>query len=141
MPQMPQVLTLLMADVVSRDPITRKFSILGTYNAITMGSFPAVLPSMSLYLALTDGRGKMPLLLRLIDADEERPPVFTIATILDSSDPTLPMEAGLCRQRLLFPKPGEYRLQLFAAGEPLLEGRLFVMAGQPALHSPVSPTL
>lgn len=128
LPQLPQVLTMTIADVVHRDPGTGKFSILGTYNAIAAQDFPCIHPSLGVFLALTDGMGKTPLLLRLIDAEEERPPVFKIEATVSFVDPTQVAEMGFACQGVKFPEPGEYRLQLFAGGEPLLERRLFVHA-------------
>jgi len=135
--QLPHVLTLTIADVVHRDPGTGKFSLLGIYNAIAAPAFPCVHPAMGVYLALTDGRGKAPIVLRLVDAEEERPPVFNIAAVLDSRDPTQVMELGYSFQRLEFPKPGEYLLQFLAAGEPLMERRLFVVPVQQPAQRPV----
>jgi hypothetical protein len=82
------------------------------------------------YLALTDGRGRTPLTLRLIDAEEEGPPVFTVEATVDFPDPTQVVEGAFTCQRLQFERPGEYRLQLLAAGELLLERRLYVRAAQ-----------
>jgi len=135
--QLPQVLTMTIADIVHRDASTGKFSLLGTYNTIAARSFPFTHPSMGVYLALTDGRGKTPLVLRLIDAEEERPPVFTIQAVIDFPDPTQVAEVGFACQRLEFAQPGEYRLQLFVAGEPLLERRLFLVPAQQMAQRPL----
>lgn len=128
--QLPQVLTMTIADVVHRDSSSGKFFILGTYNTIAAQDFPCVHPIMGVYLALTDGRGKTPLTIRLIDAEEEREPLLIIEALVDFPDPTQVVEVGFSCQRVEFPQPGEYRLELFAAGEPLLERRLFVMSAQ-----------
>lgn len=128
--QLPQVLTMTIADVVHRDAGNGKFFILGTYNSIATQGFPCIHPVMGVYLALTDGRGKTPLTVRLIDAEEERDPLLMIEALVDFPDPTQVVEVGFSCQRVEFPQPGEYRLQLFAAGEPLLERRLFVMSAQ-----------
>jgi hypothetical protein len=136
--RLPRVLTLTVADTVSRDAGTGKFSLLGIYNTIVARTFPYVHASMGLYLALTDGRGKTPLVLRLIDADEERPAVFKLEATLDSADPTQVTEAGFVLQRLEFPKPGEYVLQLLAGEEILMERRLNVMPARQPIRQPVS---
>ena len=130
--QLPHILTLTVADVVHHDPNTGKFSLLGIYTTIAAPVFPCVHPAMGVYFALTDGRGKTPLMLRLVDAEEERPPVFCLQTVLDSRDPTQVLEAGFSFRRLQFPKPGEYLLQLLAADELLLERRVFVVAAKPS---------
>jgi hypothetical protein len=128
--QLPQVLTMTIAEVVHRDGCTGKYSLLGLHNTIAAPTFPCTHPSLAVYLALTDGRGKTPLTLRLIDGEEERPPVFTVEALLDFPDPTQVVEGAFTCQRLQFPQPGEYRLQLLVAGELLLERRLFVRSLQ-----------
>jgi hypothetical protein len=74
--QPPEVLTLVIADVVHRDWDTGKFSILGTRSSIGSGVFPFECPKLAVYASMIDGRGDTPLQLRLIDVDEERQPVL-----------------------------------------------------------------
>jgi len=128
--QWPDVLAMILAEVVHPDSATGKFSILGTYNAIGAASFPHRHPYLAVYLALTDGRGETPMTMRLIDADEEREPVFESETTLNFDDPTEVIELTFFQDNIVFPQPGEYRLQLFGAGEFLRERRLFVVPMQ-----------
>jgi hypothetical protein len=100
------------------------------HSAILAPIFPYTHPALAIYLALTDGRGKMPLTLRLIDGEDASPPVFTAEGLLDFPDPTQVIEAGFACQRVQFPQPGEYRLQLLVNGELLLERRLLVRSFQ-----------
>jgi hypothetical protein len=127
---LPEVLAMTIADAAHRDGATGKFSLLGTFNAIAARSFPHVHPCMAVYLALTDGRGKTPLTLRLIDADEEEAPIFQIQATVDFPDPLQMVEVAFSCPRLEFRHAGEYRLQLFAGDEPLMERRLLVMSSQ-----------
>jgi hypothetical protein len=48
----PEVLTLITADVVHQDPDTQKFSLLGVHKIIGCKSFPAAHPRMVVYVEL-----------------------------------------------------------------------------------------
>jgi hypothetical protein len=122
---------------VHRDPGTGKFTILGTYNVIGAASFPIQQPLM-IYLALTDGRDETPLKLRIVDVDEERPPVLEAEASLDMTDPTTVHEFPVIAPMATFPEPGEYRIQLFGAGTFLREVRLHVVPHN--LPPPGTPT-
>jgi hypothetical protein len=53
-----------------------------------------------------------------------------LETVVSFADPLVVLEVVFTQARVVFPEPGEYRLQLFAAGEPLLERRLQVFPAQ-----------
>ena len=82
-------------------------------------------------MALDDGRGSTTLKLRLIDVDENRDPVFETETTVDFTDPNQILEIVFIRPQVSFPEPGEYRLQIFGAGEFLRERRLIVFPAPP----------
>ena len=63
----------------------------------------------------------------LIDVDEERPPQFEGELIAEFQDPREVVELDYHFSGVVFAAPGEYRLQLFAAGEFLLERRRAVI--------------
>jgi len=82
---------------------------------------------MAVYDAITDGRGKVPISLALVDAEDEQEPLFHAEGEVDFSDPRAVVEAEFHLQGLTFPAAGEYRFQLRAAGEFLIERRLVVV--------------
>jgi hypothetical protein len=124
--QWPEIIAMILADVVHRDGATGKFSILGIHSVIVAPGFPWTHPHMTVYLALTDGRGETPMKMRLIDADDGDEPIFESETLLNFTDPTDVIELQFVQADVIFPKPGEYRLQLFGAGEFLRERRVLV---------------
>src|SRR5206468_1189132 len=127
----PLALALIVADHITRDLGTGKLSVHGIFNAIGAFSFPWRHPSIMVYGALTDGRlGKTPIVLRLVDAEEERPPVAEATAEIEFPDPFAIVEFVLPMNGVLFPEPGEYRLQLHGAGTPLLERRIMVIPVQ-----------
>jgi hypothetical protein len=131
----PEVLALLIADHVHRDDNTGKLFILGTRSSIGAPALPWNHPRLAIYAALTDGRGETAVQVRLVDVDEARPPVVEYETMVNFQDPTEDVEVGFILTDLVFPEPGDYRLQLFSGGQLLRERRFLVIPlenpGQP----------
>jgi len=67
----PYVLAMLICDAIWKDPSTGKSFLLGTFSSIAATVFPVVHPVMGIYIVLTDGRGKVPIKLQLVSADED----------------------------------------------------------------------
>jgi hypothetical protein len=117
----PQAVALVLADQVYRDPSNNKCFILGTYNAVYSASFPCLRQTMSLYAALTDGRGTVPIRLVLTDADEELGALALAEGTAEMTNPLANLEVVFNLNNVVLPRPGQYRLQLFACGELLRE--------------------
>ena len=126
--QPPLVLAMILADTVLLDVSSGKNIIQGTYQALEATTFPFTHPCIVVYVALTEGYGETPIRLRLTDVDEMRPAILELETVVNFSDPFIVLEIVFRETKVVFPEPGEYRLQLFGAGEPLLERRLQVGA-------------
>ncbi len=125
--QPPDVLAMIVADGVLRDVVTNKFFIQGTYNVIGGSSFPLTQPSIVVYAAVTEGYGDTEFKLVLVDANETREPIFEMGLKVAFPDPLLVVELVFAAPSVVFPEPGEYRLQLYGAGQPLRERRLQVI--------------
>jgi hypothetical protein len=115
----------MICDHVWRDPTSGKYHLLGTFSAIASSRFPLV-TDLSVYFAITEGRGKLPVRMELIDVDEERAAVFDAEAVFEFEHPRQVIEGMFAFSNLDFPEPGEYRLKLFAAGEFLMERALHV---------------
>ena len=131
----PEVLALVIADAVHRDDSTGKFFILGTRASIGAAAFPFTCASLAVYVIMVDGRGETPLRLRLIDVDEAREPVLDLETTVNFLDPTEEVEIAFRLVDLVFPEPGDYRLQLDGGGQFLRERRFLVIP----LENPSNP--
>ena len=68
----PFPLAMVICDAVWRDPATGKWTLLGCFSAIEARVFPCFRPNLAVFVSLTDGRGKTPLKLRLVDVNEEQ---------------------------------------------------------------------
>ena len=118
---------MVLADAILRDAASGKCFIQGTYAAIIAPEFPWRHPAIVLYVAITNGHGKTPVRVRLVDVDEAHDPLFEEESLIDFPDPLAVVEMTFVRPGPVFPAPGEYRIQLFGAGALLRERRLQVI--------------
>ncbi len=122
----PHVLAMIICDQVIVDARTGKQSIIGAFSVINTARFPLRYPCLMVYVAMTEGRGKVPLQLRLIDSDEGDRPVVDRALHITFRDPRQVCELHSAFYNMVFPREGEYHLQLLSHGELLMERRLLV---------------
>ncbi len=120
----PDVLSLLVCDQILVDRLTGKTSLIGLFSNIGATQFPVRHPQLWVFAALTDGHGRTPLELRVVDADDARPPVAHGAATLEFNNPRAVACLNLHFAGLVFPEPGQYRVQLRCHGELLREARL-----------------
>jgi hypothetical protein len=126
--QYPDVLAMVLADTILHDLGSGKFYIQGTYAAIFAPEFPWRHGPIMVYFAITNGHGKTPIKVRVIDLDDEEEPLIeAVGMEIDFPDPLAVAEGVIKCAPVLFPRPGEYRLQLFGASEFLKERRLQVI--------------
>lgn len=123
----PDVLALLICDQVISDRLTGKQSLIGMFSAIRALRFPATHPQLCIYAALTDGRGKTPLTLRIVDGEDTRPPIVQGNGVVEFKDPRAIANLVLQFHGLVFPAPGDYRVQLLSNDIPLREARLHLV--------------
>jgi hypothetical protein len=126
---LPYALAMVISDFVWRDPGNGKCTILGTFSNVYAHKFPAVHPIMAVYAALTDGRGKVPITVQIVDVDEARDPIAKTGGEVEFDDPRMVVEMVLHITGVRFPAPGEYRMQLIAgaSNELLMERRILVV--------------
>ena len=71
----PDVISLLVCDQIITVLVTGKQSLIGLFCTIHSFRFPAVHPQLAVFCSLTDGHGKTPLTIRIVDSNEARPPL------------------------------------------------------------------
>lgn len=128
--QAPFPLAMVVCDQVVTDPATGKKTLFGCFSVIGAKEFPVVHRGMWVYMALTDGRGKVPIKFQIVDVDEEHEPLFKADIELEFSDPRMVFELALPVLGVRFPEPGEYRMQLYAgseAEEMIMERRIMAL--------------
>ena len=123
----PEVLSLLVCDQIITDRMTGKQSLIGIFSTIHSRRFPIVHPQLCVYVALTDGRGKTPLTIRIVDADDSRPPVVEGTGAVEFRNPRAIANLALQFQGLRFTEPGEHRIQILCKDTMLRDSRLTVI--------------
>jgi len=126
----PLPLALLICDGAHRDPATGKWTLLGLFNTLQVAQFPFHMPQMIAYLAMTDAQGKVPIKVKIVDSDEIHDPLFIQENEFPIKDPRVVTDIVIGIRGVSFPKPGEYRLQVFANQEFLVERRIDVIAAR-----------
>lgn len=122
----PDALAIGICDLIYRDRGTGKRFILGCFSALHAHEFPAVHPHLGVYLDLTNGRGPVTLKVQIVDSDEEREPIWLAEQVVEFADPRMVAELDFMIGGLAFPEPGEYRVQVYASGQFVIERRLLV---------------
>jgi hypothetical protein len=129
MPDLPAPfpLAIVIADAVHIDPSNGKAFILGTFSVIHATGFPAAHQFMAVFISLTGGRGIVPIRATIIRTGEEEEIIAQTDGEVEFSDPRVIVDLMLGLEGIVFPAPGEYRVQLYAAGEFMTERRLVVV--------------
>lgn len=122
----PVLLAVVICDLIIRDELTKKLSLIGVFSAIHGAKLPVVLPaSMHLYAALTDGRGeyRSRILIKHLDTDTS---VFQAEGPLMFQDPQQVVELNFKLPQVTFPHWGRYEIALHADGQ-FLGSRTFTV--------------
>jgi hypothetical protein len=124
----PNCAALVVCDYVHVDPVSDRFTTLGTFQEIVADAFPLTLANLGVYVALTDGRGLVTIRLQIVDVDEERLPVWDYVGEADLTDPQAPFELGVNGSDVEFAQPGIYRVQLLVDGATLMERSIVLLS-------------
>lgn len=122
----PIVLAMVVCDAVHVDPQTHKWFLLGAFSGIPARTFPHVAPRLAVYVCLTEYTAHAPFTLRVVDADDERPPVIDVSVAFPVADPLGVAQMDVTLDRLTFPAAGVYAFQLLWEGRLLVERRVRV---------------
>ncbi len=135
----PDIIALIVCDQIITDRLSGKQSLIGLFSTIHSVRFPVVHPQLSIYVALTDGRGKTPLTIRVVDADDVRPPLVQGQGVVEFKDPRAIANLALQFHGLTFPEPGQYRVQILCRDTLLREARLMLKKAKPPPKPPDQP--
>ncbi|HEX3999698.1 MAG TPA: hypothetical protein VHX65_14185 [Pirellulales bacterium] len=122
----PYPLAMVICDAIWRDPATGKRFLLGSFSVLHATQFPILHASMAVHVALTNGHGRMPIQIRLVDDEESRDALWLAEGEVDFPDPRGTVEIDFMLPPVGFPVAGVYRFQFFAGGQFLMERRIFV---------------
>jgi hypothetical protein len=130
----PFSLAMVLCDFIYRDPYTAKYSLIGTFSTVAGREFPFVLPGLMVYVALTGGRGVMPLKLVMTSADDDSEIQVADGDVDCGSDPRAIHEAGIVLTPVVLPKAGEYRITLYLNNEFVVERRMLAFIPEEQAH-------
>ena len=121
----PTVAALLTCATIYQDDVSRRASLLGVCGGFRAPAFPAEMPRLYVYLALTDGHGPTPVAVRLVDGADESRHLFA-SPILEArfASPLEVKELAVETPALTLPAPGRYRWQVLC-GEQVIHERAF----------------
>jgi hypothetical protein len=121
-----------MAQGIWRDPHHGGTTLLGLTNSIQPHRYPFILPTLVVYYVLADGRGRLPITVRVVEVVGEGEEVLAVSSQeVELPDPLAVAEVSVPFHNITFLHAGAYRVQVRCGSVVLLERRL--------LMSPVRP--
>jgi hypothetical protein len=124
-PPPPIILSLIPCERVIQNAQSGDYSLIDILARVRSPEFPVTAPSFAIFFEFTGGRGNVSLLVRIVDADEARPPICEVraaGSVMEGPLSTASMAITL--PGVTFPAPGEYRIQVWHEGELLRERKL-----------------
>ena len=121
----PVVLSINVCDTIIRDEQSKKVSLVGLFSAIHASTFPAVHPSMCVYIALTNGHGKCKLDVRFNRASDNQI-IAGMEGEIEFADPLQVVELNLEWHGLKFEKAGEHHVEVLCDNH-LIGSRKFLV--------------
>lgn len=131
-PPPPIILSLIPCERVIQNAQTGDYSLIDILAHVRSPEFPVTAPAFAIFMEFTGGRGNVTLVLRVVDADEARPPVCEVRAagpVMDGPLTTAAMAITL--PGVTFPEPGEYRIQVWHEGELLRERKIALARLEP----------
>jgi hypothetical protein len=132
----PDVLAMLVCDQIITDRLTGKQSLIGMFSTVHAPRFPATHPQLCVFVALTEGYGKTDLTIKIVDANDARPAIVEGRGGVEFQNPRAIANLALQFHGLVFPEPGDYRVQLYSGGQLLREARLQLLQIRPRPAKP-----
>jgi hypothetical protein len=124
-PPPPEVLAMILCDLVITDAETNKKSLIGLCDRVETATLPCVVHELHVYLCLTDGHGMLSAAITCTTAEGEE--LFRGQAELRFADPLQVVELHFVFPGAQFPRAGPYHFQFLADGL-LLRERTFCVA-------------
>ena len=134
-PPTPSLTAMLVCDTTIRDAETGKVSLIGIFERVWAGAFPATHGSMCVYAKIADAEGEYAFRLELVHlgtlqvAGQVGTPPMRIANRLESHELIFRLD------NLVLPAAGRYEFRLFANGH-FVGHEAFEVASPPPPPSP-----
>lgn len=120
----PILLSAITCNRVIFDKVSGMPSIIDIVQNIDAPRYPARHPQIVFFCELTNGHGTTKAKIRLIDAQEEEKVIFEREGSVKFGDVKQIVTLAMDLHGIVFPRPGEYRFQLYAGGSLVGERRI-----------------
>jgi len=120
----PILIAAIICDWVIIDALTQKPSIIGAFEVISAQSYPARHGRLAFFCQLTNGHGKTPVTVKLVDVQKEDQSLFEQTIECEFKDVRAVGNLTFDINGIVFPHSGEYRFQIFAGTNFLGERRI-----------------
>jgi hypothetical protein len=120
----PILLSAITCGRVIFDKVSGMPSIIDIVQNINAQKYPARHPQIVFFCELTNGHGTTQIKIRLVDAQEEDKYIFEKEGAVQFKDVKQIVTLAMDLHGIVFPRPGEYRFQLFTGGSLLGERRI-----------------
>lgn len=117
---------MIICDRVITDAATHEKTLVSTFNQIFARAFPCVHPRMTIFVAVTNGRGPTEAEIKCVNESDENTPVFGMKGMVPFSDPNHVVEMSFQFNNVPFPKPGLHCIEFFCDQELVLQSRFQV---------------
>ena len=120
----PILLSAITCNRVIFDKVSGMPSVIDIVQMINAPRYPARHPQIVFFCELTNGHGTTNTQVRLVDDQDEEKIVFERGGTVRFENVKQTVTLAVNLQGIVFPRPGEYRFQLFAGGSLLGERRI-----------------
>jgi hypothetical protein len=120
----PVLLSSIICDRVIFDKISGMPSIINIIQNINATKYPAQHAQLVFFCELTNGHGQSRAAIRLVDTQEDDRIIFEQKGVVGFKDVQQIVTLAMNLQGVVFPRPGEYRFQLFTNDVLLGERRI-----------------
>ncbi len=119
----PILLSAIICDRVIFDRLSGMPSLINIIQAVNAPKYP-VRQWLVFFCELTNGHGSSKTKIRLVDTQDDEKILFEKEQAVEFKDVKQVVTLALNLQGIVFPRPGEYRFQLFTDGYLLGERRI-----------------
>jgi len=127
----PIGIALIICDRVITDAVTHEKTLVSTFNRILAPSFPCVHPRMTIFVAVTNGRGTTEAEIKCVNESDQNATIFGMKGSIPFSDPNHVVEMSFQFNNVAFPKPDLHGIEFLCDGELILQRRFEVTILKP----------
>ncbi len=137
--EIPIGVALIICDRVITDAMTHEKTLVGTFHQLTSFVFPCILPRLTVFVGVSNGRGYINTEVRCINETEQNTTVFAMKGVIPFNNPNDTIEMGFQFHNTQFQKPGVHAIHLLCEGNLILQRRFTLIKANPPMP-PFQPT-